>query len=197
MRKSITKEEISELPLYSYGGKTIIAADSESIDHALEEILGHPVIGFDTESKPVFKRGHFNHVALIQIAIPGKVFLLRTIHAGLSDKMIQLFESKDIQKIGISLIDDLSAMKKRRHFRPDGFVDLNKVAERLNFKNIGARNLTAMVLGVRISKNQQRSNWENQLLTDSQIRYAATDAWICLEIYQKFMKEGLLELLTK
>jgi len=193
IKRSIQKEEIATLPQFSYGGKVVLAADPHAIDRAIEEVMQHGMIGFDTESKPVFRRGHFNHVALVQLAIKDKVFLLRTHRVGISDKMRALFENENILKIGISIIDDLSALRKRRGFEPRGFLDLNKLAEKLQFENIGAKNLTAMVLGKRISKNQQRSNWENSTLTDSQIRYAATDAWICLEIYQQLAQHGLLD----
>lgn len=191
--KRITKQEINELPLFKYEGKTVIAATEQQIDKAIFEIEEYDIVGFDTETKPTFKKGQFNHVALVQIAIPDKVYLLRITQTGITTTLARFLSNKNITKIGIALDDDIIALKKRRRFVPGGFLDLNKIAPSLGIENIGARNLSALVLNNRISKNQQISNWENPILTEPQIKYAATDAWICLEIYNKLMEWGYLE----
>ena len=191
--KKITKQEINELPLFKYEGKTIIAATEAQIDKAIFEIEEHEIVGFDTESKPTFKKGQFNHVALIQIAVPEKVYLLRIHQVGITTTLARFLSNEKIKKIGIALDDDIIALSKKRRFNPGGFVDLNKIAPTLGIENIGARNLSALLLNNRISKNQQISNWENQFLTEPQIKYAATDAWICLEIYNKLKYWGYLE----
>lgn len=190
--KRITKTEINELPLFKFEGKTVIAATEQQIDRAIFEIEKHDLVGFDTESKPAFKKGQFNHVALVQIAVPDMVYLLRIHHAGISKTLKKFLENEDIVKVGIALDDDLIALNKRRRIHPKGFIDLNQLAPSLGIENIGARNLSALVLNSRISKNQQISNWENPSLTIPQIKYAATDAWICLEIYNKLMHWGYL-----
>jgi len=190
--KSITKNEINELPLFRYEGKTIIAATDKQIDKAIFEIEEHDIVGFDTESKPAFKKGQFNHVALIQIAVPGKVYLLRIHQVGITHTLSKFLSNDSITKVGIALDDDLISLKKRRRFLPRGFKDLNMIAPTLGIEKIGARNLTALILKNRISKNQQVSNWENHVLTTPQIKYAATDAWVCLEIYHKLMGWGYL-----
>ncbi len=190
--KSISKDEINTLPLTWYEGKVVIASTKSQIDKAIFEIEKHNVVGFDTESKPAFRKGQFNHVALLQIAIPDKVYLLRIIQTGITDTLKNFFENPNIIKVGIALDDDLVALKKRRNFKPAGFLDLNKLAQTLKIENIGARNLSALILGGRISKSQQVSNWENPRLTGPQIRYAATDAWICLEIYNRLKEWGYL-----
>lgn len=190
--KSITKAEINELPLFKYEGKTVIAATEEQINKAVFEIEAHKVVGFDTESKPAFKKGQFNHVALIQIAIPDKVYLLRIHQVGISNTLRNFLSNHEITKVGIALDDDLIALNKRRRFNPMGFEDLNTIAPTLGIQNIGARNLTALILNNRISKNQQVSNWENHVLTNPQVKYAATDAWVCLEIYNKLTGWGYL-----
>jgi len=190
--KSITKDKINNLPLYKYEGKTIIAATEKQIDKAIFEIEEHKVVGFDTESKPAFRKGQFNHVALIQIAVPEKVYLLRIHQVGITNTLRNFLSNPEIIKIGIALDDDLIALKRRRRFIPMGFKDLNIIAPSLGIENIGARNLTALILNNRISKNQQVTNWENHTLTHPQIKYAATDAWICLEIYNKLIGWGYL-----
>jgi len=190
--KSISKQEINELPLFKYEGKTVISASEKQIDKAIFEIEKHKLVGFDTETKPTFKKGEFNHVALVQIAVPDKVYLLRITQVGIPTTLARFLSNEKITKIGIALDDDIIALKKRRRFVPAGFLDLNKIAPTLGIENIGARNLAALLLNNRISKNQQISNWENPMLTEPQIKYAATDAWICLEIYNKLMDWGYL-----
>jgi len=191
--KSITKQEINDLPLFKYEGKTVIASTEKQIDRAIFEIEEHELVGFDTETKPTFKKGEFNHVALVQIALPEKVYLLRITQVGITNTLGRFLSNEKITKIGIALDDDLFALKKRRRFIPAGFLDLNKIAPKLGIENIGARNLSALLLKNRISKNQQISNWENPILSEPQIKYAATDAWICLEIYNKLDYWGYLE----
>ena len=191
--KSITKQEINDLPLFKYEGKTIVAATEKQIDKVIFEIEEHDLVGFDTETKPTFKKGEFNHVALVQIALPEKVYLLRISQVGVTTSLARFLSNKKITKIGIALDDDIIALKKRRRFVPAGFMDLNKIAPTLGIEKIGARNLSALLLNNRISKNQQISNWENPTLTEPQVKYAATDAWICLEIYNKLMNWGYLD----
>ncbi len=191
--KRITKQDINDLPLFKYEGKTVIAADEKQIDKAIFEIEKHDLVGLDTETKPTFKKGQFNHVALIQIAVPEKVYLLRIHRVGITNTLANFFSNDKIIKVGIALDDDLIALNKRRRFNPGGFLDLNKIAPTLGIENIGARNLSALLLNFRISKNQQVSNWENPILTQHQIKYAASDAWICLEMYNKLNYWGYLD----
>src|SRR5210317_1356677 len=104
--KSITKQEINELPLFKYEGKTIIAASEKQIDRAIFEIEEHKLVGFDTETKPTFKKGDFNHVALVQIAVPDKVYLLRITQVGIPTTLARFLSNEKITKIGIALDDD-------------------------------------------------------------------------------------------
>lgn len=187
-KKSITKEEINELPLFSFDGDIVITSDTERIDEAIAELERMDVVGFDTETRPTFRKGQFHHVALIQLAVFDKAFLFLIQNTGLTDRLISFFENPHIIKVGVAIHDDLIALKKRRPFAPGGFKDLNLLATQLGFESIGARNLTAMVLNRRISKRQQRSNWENIPLSSGQVQYAATDAWICQEIYRQMKK---------
>ncbi len=187
---AITKDEVMERPLKSFEGKVIIASDQKSIDQAIKEISEHEIVGFDTEAKPTFKKGQQRNISLIQVAIPNKVFLLRTMRDGMTDSIRELLESNKILKVGIGLLDDYNLLNRLRPFEKDGFEDLNDTLEDLGAQNIGARNLAAMILDIRISKSAQTSNWESETLTEKQIRYAATDAWICLEIYNKLQYWG-------
>ena len=189
---AITKDEVMERPLGSYEGKVVIASDQTSIDKAMAEVSQHTVVGFDTEAKPTFKKGQHRNVSLIQVAIPEKVFLLRTIKDGMTDSVKSFLESSQVLKVGIGLLDDYNLLNRLRPFKKDGFEDLNDTLEDLGAQNIGARNLAAMILDIRISKSAQTSNWESEVLSEKQIRYAATDAWICLEIYNKLQYWGYI-----
>ncbi len=191
--KRITKDQINTLPLFRYEGKVVIAADEQQIAKAVYEIEDHATVGFDTETKPMFLKGQFHHVALVQIAVPEKVYLLRIHQTGLTNALVRFFSNEKILKIGIALDDDLIALNKWRKFTPRGFHDLNKIAPTLGIENIGARSLSALLLGGRISKSQQISNWENPVLTEQQVKYAATDAWICLEMYNRLRNWGYIE----
>lgn len=189
---SITKAEVMEKPLAAFEGKVVIAQTDAQINEALDEINQFSAVGFDTEARPTFKKGQIRNVSLIQVATDEKVYLLRLLPAALNDKLIEFLENEDLVKIGIGLNDDYNLLNRLRSFRPQGFLDLNKEVAELGAQSIGARNLAAMILGIRISKSAQTSNWENQTLTPKQIRYAATDAWICLEIYQQLRNWGYL-----
>ena len=189
---SITKEEVMELPLSSYSGKVRIVSSMEDINEAMQVISKSSVVGFDTESRPTFKKGQIRNISLIQIATEREVFLLRMKEVGLTDSVIDFLESKSIQKIGIGLEDDKQLLNRIRRFTPTNFLDLNVQMPVIGAEKIGARNLAAMILEIRISKSAQTSNWENPTLTDKQIQYAATDAWICLEIHKKLKDWGYL-----
>ncbi|GAB5527472.1 MAG: 3'-5' exonuclease [Roseivirga sp.] len=189
---SITKDEIMELPLSSYPGKVVIAYSEEQIASAMAEINRSRVVGFDTEARPTFKKGQIRNVSLIQVATDEKVFLLRIKESGLTDDLIDFLENENLIKVGIGLEDDYNLLRRLRGFQPGGFLDLNPQMKELGAVSIGARNLAAMILEIRISKSAQTSNWENEVLSQKQIRYAATDAWICLEIYNKLEGWGYL-----
>ena len=189
LNKEITKEEVNELELGSFSGKIVVLTNE--FQNAFYEINDYSITGFDTETRPNFKKGQKNKMALIQVAIPGKVFLLRIYKGDIDQEIIKYLES-DIIKVGVGLNDDISSMKDLRIFSPNAMVDLNKVAIELGIKSQGLRKLAALCLGFRVSKSQQTSNWENHQLTKAQKRYAATDAWACLEIYNKLMERGYL-----
>lgn len=186
--KKISKAELKDLPLFRYEGEVCIIDDARDIQKAVDHCLSHKRIGIDTETKPTFKKGQYHPVALLQLATQDLVFLIRLNKTGLNDDLISIFENSDVKKIGIGLRDDIKDLKKMYRFKDRGFIDLNEFAEELGLESIGARNFSGMFLGKRISKSQQVSNWENATLTSGQISYAATDAWICLGIYEKMLE---------
>jgi len=198
--KDITKSEINDLPLLRYEGEVCIVTRQGQLESALEEIMQQEVVGFDTESKPAFRRGVWNPIALLQIAMPKKVFIIRITHTAFDPLIRNFFASDQIQKVGISIRDDLKDLRKTwtlpgnnpEDFQTAAIIDLNDIAHQLEIPHAGVRRLTAIFLGFRVSKSQQTSNWESPELTEAQLRYAATDAWVCLEIYNKLEAGGYL-----
>jgi len=175
----------NEYPLIKFPGKIAVITSRESEDEALKELSTESLVGFDTETRPSFKRGEFHHVALIQISTNTKAFLFRINQYGLSSAMTGFLEDDRVTKLGVAVRDDLGALRKIRDFEPGSFVDLSSKAQTLGILKTGLRNLSKLLLASRISKNQQTSNWERDQLTDSQMVYAATDAWICLKLQKK------------
>lgn len=192
--KSITKAEINELPLGQFEGEIILVDSKEQIKEVIDELRMHTLIGFDTETKPTFSRGTQHYVSLLQLSTDDVSFLIRINQIGLPGIIQELLEETGIIKIGAAVLDDLRALKKVSvGFMPESFFDLNEELKKVGFLNVGVRNLAAMVLNMRISKSEQVSNWEAPTLTEKQKLYAATDAWVCLQIFKKLQYQGYLD----
>lgn len=191
LRISITAEEINNLPLRTYEGKTIVVSDPDQLGKIVKDISTHEVLGFDTETRPSFKKGQVYQVALLQLAIPNKVFLIRLNHTGVTEELAELFANPRIIKAGVGIRDDLKALQKLRPFEPANCYDLSTLAKEAGLQVESVKKLTALLLGFRISKSAQTSNWEVMALTQKQIEYAATDAWVCLKLYDKLKRKVL------
>lgn len=191
--KDISKEALNRLPLQRYEGKIVLVTDIHKVAGAIEEINHQPVIGFDTERRPSFNKGEFYDISLLQIAIPGKVFLFRLRYTGFTNLLTSIFSNPRIKKVGIGIRDDIIFLQQITAFEPHSTIDLNEIADNLAIVSRGARKLTALILGYRISKNQQISNWDLPKLSENQMNYAAQDAHICLAIYQKLSHWGYVE----
>ncbi len=193
---SISKEEINELPLGQFEGEIFLIDHPGQVDEAVGFLDSQRMIGFDTETKPSFRKGQFNHVSLLQLSTSRQAFLFRLNKTGFPDSLRTLLEKEDLVKIGAAVHDDLKGLGKLTDsFYPQSFFDLNDELKKVGFHNVGVRNLSGMVLKIRISKTEQVSNWESENLTEKQQRYAATDAWACLEIFSLLRKEGYLDAL--
>jgi ribonuclease D len=184
-KTTITNEEINALPLGSFDGKISVIDHAEALRNTFSEISRHAVVGFDTETKPVFVRGQQNKVALMQVALPDKVFLIRLNKTGIQSEIIHFLESENILKAGVALRDDIKALQRLKKFSPNGIVELADLARKSGLMEEGVKKLTGLLLGFRVSKTAQTSNWEAPVLNEKQISYAATDAWVCLEIFKK------------
>ncbi len=194
---TISNEEINELELDRFEGEVHLVENERQLNEAIKVLNKESVVGFDTESKPAFKKGEFNNISLIQISTENDAYLIRVNKTGITNKLKSFLESQDTLKIGVALRDDLKDLKKLRNMEPGGFLELNQLVKEIGIESNGLRKLTAIILGFRISKNAQVSNWEKDELTEKQIFYAATDAWVCVCMYNKLVKQGYLEAVAK
>ncbi len=191
---SISKDEINELPLGQFEGKIYLIDTPDQVEDAVDFLEDQRIIGFDTETKPSFKKGQFNPVSLLQLSTSDQAFLFRLNKIGFPNPLRNLLEKENLVKIGAAVHDDLKGLRKLTDsFFPLSFFDLNDELKKVGFHNVGVRNLSGMVLKIRISKTEQVSNWEAEKLTEKQMRYAATDAWACLEIFNLLREEGYLD----
>jgi len=190
----ISKTEVNELPLGQFQGEIHLIDNPKQIPDVVGELRQYTRLGFDTETRPAFKKGVSYDVSLLQLSTLDQAFLFRLNHLGFPDTIKRLLEDPKIVKIGAAVRDDLRALRKlNENFTPLSFFDLNEELKKIGFENVGVRNLSAMVLNIRISKSEQVSNWEAETLTDKQKLYAATDAWACLEIFEELNQKGYLD----
>lgn len=183
---SITPEEIDALPKGSFSGKiTVIDSLGPEFDAAIRYLRTKTLLGFDTESRPCFSpdQPHYG-VALLQLSGAEKAFLFRIKKTGIPQKLAGILANPNILKIGAAVADDVRGLQKYANFKPQGFVDLQKIVWEYGIKDKSVKKMTGIILGLHISKAQQLSNWEADTLSESQQNYAATDAWVCRQMYK-------------
>jgi len=191
-RREISKEEINELELFSYTGKTTLIDTKAKLDRFKRLPDVNAVIGFDTETRPSFKKGLQYPCSLVQLAFKDEVILFRLNRIGFPSILKDFLANLDQLKIGIAIKDDIRQLMNIESFKPASFKDLNEICPKIGFESIGAKKLSALILGGKISKRQQVSNWNAKELSPGQIKYAATDAWICREIYLELLNKKLI-----
>ena len=184
--KRISHEEMNELPIRRYEGPVHVVARHSDLGHAMQDILQEGVVGFDTETRPAFRPGESYPPSLVQFATASAVYLLQVQQQDLLGAMAEVLSSGKIVKVGVSVTDDIRNLKKLFEFDERSVVDLGKVAKRHGLKQTGVRNLAGIFLGARIPKGAKTTNWAVRRLTPQQIAYAATDAWVCRELYLRF-----------
>lgn len=187
-KPSISKEEVSNMPVGTFSGEVYYIDSIEKL-HMVEPILlKEKIVGFDTETKPAFKKGVTNIVSLLQLSTSSHAYLFRLNKIGLHDILRKILSNPDILKIGVAIHDDIGSLRKLNPFEPGGFIDLQPFVKEFGIEDNSLRKLAANILGFKISKRQQTSNWEAEILSTAQIEYAATDAWVCYEIYKTLSK---------
>ncbi len=181
----IEKEAINQLPLIAYEGKIEIIKTLESARIACEKLSRETVLGFDTETRPAFNKGESFLPSLVQLAASDCVYLFQLGQIGSLAPLVSIFSNTAILKVGVAIHDDIKALNQIEKFTPAGFVEISTFTSPLGIVNTGLRPLCAIFLGYRISKRAQVTNWARAQLDEAQISYAATDAWISRELYQK------------
>ena len=189
MNNNETKDTATELSHGQFAGTVTVIEDASRIAEIVDIIKKTNVIGFDTETKPAFKKGEKHKIALLQLSTLNEAYLFRLNKTGFSPELIELFEDDSILKIGVGIRDDLRGLNKLRRFKPCGFIELQDMAKSLELGTFSLKGLAADVLNLHISKRQRLSNWEADVYTQAQIDYAATDAWIALRIFNELISK--------
>lgn len=186
---TIAAEDIERLDQVSFPG-TIQVIDSvgSEFNNAIKYLKNQKIIGFDTETRPCFSASQPRYgVALLQLSSHDRAFLFRINNMGMHRRLCNLLSNDKVMKVGAAVTDDISRLQKYSSFTPRAFVDLQKMVGNYGIKDRSVKKMTAIILGFRISKAQQLSNWEAETLSESQVKYAATDAWVCREMYVRLM----------
>lgn len=188
-KETISPEDIEKLDYLSFPGKIcVIDSVGAEFNRAIAYLRSQSIIGFDTETRPCFSHGQPRPgVALLQLSGPGRAFLFRVNKIGMHRRLCNLLSNDKVIKVGAAIHDDIRGLQKHHDFVPAGFVDLQKIVCEWGIRDKSVKKMSAIILGSRISKTQQLSNWESDVLSDSQCRYAATDAWVCREMYLKLL----------
>lgn len=187
---AISKEQLSGLPTVVFPGQITVVDTVEAANEALSVLRKESVVGFDTETKPSFRKGQSNSVALIQVSTLDRCYLFRLKKLGFIDGLREFMEDSSVKKIGLSLHDDFHVLHRGAEFNPDGFVDLQSLVKEYGISDISLQKIYGIIFNERISKSQRLSNWEAACLTASQQSYASIDAWACLRIYN-YLRRGL------
>jgi len=184
-QKTISKEEIAKMQREAFSGQIVVVNTKEELIKALSYLSSYTEIGFDTETRPCFSKNTRNKTALIQLSTNDTCFLIRLNKFNKIPSQLESFlRSKEIKKIGLSLRDDFNGLLRLINITPESFIDLQNYVGQFGIEELGLQKIYAILFQKRISKSQQRSNWEIALLSKPQMLYAALDAWSCLQIYQ-------------
>ncbi len=184
IKRSIKKEEISQLPRVSFTGEITVIENEAEARTAIGYLTTFKVVGIDSETRPSFKKGQNHKVALLQIATSDRCFLFRLNKIGIPQELINFLENPAVFKVGLSLKDDFMMLRKRAKLQPRGVIELQEYVKEFEIQDQSLQKIYALLFSMKISKSQRLSNWDLPSLTQSQKIYAATDAWACLEIYQ-------------
>ncbi|MBQ2190156.1 MAG: 3'-5' exonuclease domain-containing protein 2 [Paludibacteraceae bacterium] len=180
----ISKELIQWMPVAAFEGEVIVVDREEQVSEAVAYLRTQEVVGVDTEARPSFQRGIHYPTALVQIASHERCYLFRLTHTGMPQALADLFADPQIRKVGLAFKDDINGLRRRRDFTPANCIDVQSMVARYGILDLGLQKIFAICFGKKISKTQQLTNWENSHLTPEQARYASTDAWATLLIYE-------------
>lgn len=182
------KARINGLPRALFQGRIVVVLSESEAQKAVDFLLSQPILGIDTETRPSFKKGVVHNVALLQVSAKDICFLFRLNVMGMSRDIIRLLEDKEVLKVGLSLHDDILMLHKLADFKPGKFIDLQEHVGEIGIEDRSLQKLYANIFGQKISKGQRLTNWEADVLNDSQKLYAATDAWACIMLYEELLQ---------
>lgn len=198
--RKFDKQEISNLPRILFSGRIYVITTAEEAEKAVKFLLTQSILGVDTETRPSFRKGHLHIVSLLQVSTVDVCMLFRLNLTGMTPAILTLLEDTTVPKVGLSLHDDILSLHRRADFTPGNFIDLQQHIGEIGIQDLSLQKLYANLFGQKISKNVRLSNWEADVLSESQKRYAATDAWACIMIYNELMRlesTGDYELIVK
>lgn len=192
-QENITSEEIAAFELSWFKGEIVVVDNLKTYNEVFPKLLGSDLLGFDTETRPAFKKGQKNSVSLIQLSTDNLACLFRINKIGIPQELSDLLSNPSVKKAGVAVHDDIRFLEGVKKFTPNGFIDLQSFVRDYGIQSSGLKKLTAIILGFRISKRQQVTDWEADQLTEAQQIYAATDAWVCHQIYRKLVNGHAVE----
>lgn len=190
--RAISREQMAALPIRRYEGEVCLVTTARDLEQALADLRQESAVGFDTETRPAFRKGETHLPCLVQVATARRVYLFQLRQPAVFQLLAELLAEARTVKVGVALANDLRALKLLFPFDETNVLDLGLVARRYRLEQTGLRNLAGIFLGVRIPKGARTSNWAAARLSAAQITYAATDAWVCRELFLRFQGEGLL-----
>ena len=193
----ISKEKVNQLPIETFDGDIIVIDTIEDAEKAIEYLKQFKIIGFDTETRPVFRKNETHKVALMQLSTIDTCFLFRLNIIQYPDILDELICNDDVVKVGLSLRDDFAALRQRTDCPPLNFIDLQTFVVNYGIRDMSLQKIYAILFEKKISKRQRLSNWEANTLKESQKMYAAIDAWACLKIYNYLIKNGTDDIITE
>ena len=182
---TISNEDVAQLEPVRFDGEIVVVDTVRDLLRACEVLSAQKIIGFDTETRPSFTSGMVNKVALLQLSTDDVCFLIRLNKVPLDKALIAILQSENIAKVGAAVQNDIAALNALRHFKARGFIDLQNEVGRFGIEDRSLRKLSGIIIGKKVSKAQRLSNWEAQTLTPQQQQYAATDAWVCIELLRR------------
>jgi ribonuclease D len=189
---SIDKQAVNQMPVVTFPGRIHIISDATQIESAVAALRQWDIVGFDTETRPSFKRGERHHIALLQLSTPSDAYLFRLNRTGVPATLREYLEDKCYIKVGLSISDDFHQIAGVCNFQPDGFIELQQMAKQYQITDMSLQKIYAILFQQKISKGQQLTNWEAPKLTEAQQRYAAIDAWACLRIYEYLLSGAFI-----
>lgn len=187
-KKSITKEEVNELDLLQFKGNIHVITSDSQVPAAVEILRNETEIGFDTETRPSFVKKKRNLVSLLQLSTNTDTFLFRLQYLNHFKEIFEILSNPNIIKIGVAINGDFKELNQLEKLNPSNFIELQKYIKNFEIENISLKKMAAIVLGGKVSKRQQRSNWDAKELSNAQKLYAATDSWASLQIYKELKK---------